>query len=147
MKRLKKALVVLFLTLVVGLSSAVPAFATATDSTLPTSFISYSTNTTSNVRVKDNDTSVYMKNTSGMTLWVYANGGSKPSSVGVTYSTGTTRNGHANVPAGQWLIINYINENGYGTAWLNISTASSSVSGNLSGLWSPDSVGSYPIAN
>jgi hypothetical protein len=117
------------------------------NSTLPSSFISYTTNATTGVRNKTNTTSVYMKNESGMTLWVYANGGSKPTPVPLTYSTSTTIGGHANVAVGRRAVRTLIYENGYRSAWLNISTAATSVSGNLAGAWSPDSTGAYTPAN
>ncbi|MCL2083310.1 MAG: hypothetical protein FWH04_08785 [Oscillospiraceae bacterium] len=148
MKKLQKLSLSLALSLILAVSLALPAFASNhSDTNLPTSFISYTTNATTGVRAKQNTTSVYMNNTSGMTLWVYANGGSKPSNPSVTYSTGTTRGNYAKVLPGKYRIVTWIYENGYRSAWLNISTATSGVSGNCKGQWSPDSVGSYPPAN
>jgi len=126
-----------------------PAFAANTsDTTLPTSFISYTSGATTTVRNKTNTTPVYMNNTSGMTLWVYANGGSKPSgSISCTYSTGTTVGIFATVKPGKYVIHSTIYEKGYRSAWLNISTATNGVSGYCNGVWSPDTAGSYPSAN
>lgn len=124
------------------------AFAAETsDTNLPTSFISYTSNATTSVRPKTNTTPVYVNNKSGMTLWVYANGGSKPSNVSTTYSTGTTVGTYAKVKVGKYVVHSTIYEKGYRKAWLNISTATSGVSGYCSGKWSPDTAGSYPSAN
>ena len=144
--RIKKMFAVLSATAIMITLSAVPALASVTDSTLPTRFIAYTAYANTDTRTKDNDTSVYMNNTSGMTLWVYTNGGTAPS--GTTgIDVGTTIGGYANVNPGEYKIRNYIQEYGYTTAFCNISTATNGVGGTLSGKWSPDSVGNFPNAN
>lgn len=148
MSKIKKIIVSFAAVVAVASSTTLPVFAAnTTDTTLPTSFIGYTQNATTEVRSKTNTSSCYVYNTSGMTLWIYANGGSKPASVNSTYSTGTTIGGYAKVLPGKYVIKQYIYENGYRSAWLNISTGSSSVSGYCKGLWSPDTAGSYPSAN
>ncbi len=57
-----------------------------------------------------------------------------------------TVNDHANATRpGRWRIMNYVNERGFGyarlTAWANNGATS------LHGVWSPDSVGTYPSIN
>lgn len=148
MNKFKKRIISLALGLIAMSSVATPTLAANTkDASLPTDFISFGSSTTTNVRSKTNTTPVYMNNQSGMTLWVYANGGYKPSNVSLTYSTGTTIGRFARVPVGKYVIHTYIYENGYRSAWLNISTATSGVSGKCRGKWSPDTAGSYPSAN
>lgn len=148
MKKTQKMMMSLAVSFIMLASAVSPVFAANTsDTTLPTGFISYSSNVTTTVRSKTNTTPVYIKNTSGMNLWVYANGGSKPSNPSVVYSTGTTQGGFAKVLSGQYVIHTLIYENGYRSAWLNISTATNGVSGNCKGVWSPDTAGSYTSAN
>lgn len=148
MKKTQKMMMSLAVSFIMLASAVSPVFAANTsDTTLPTGFISYSSNVTTAVRSKTNTTPVYIKNTSGMNLWVYANGGSKPSNPSVTESTGTTQGGFAKVLPGQYVIHTLIYENGYRNAWLNISTATNGVSGKCKGVWSPDTAGSYASAN
>ena len=87
MKNFKKVALALASSLI--MASTLTAFAApnTTDTDLPTGTVSYTKNVTTGVRAKTNTTPVFMNNQSGMTLWVYANGGSKPSSVSVTYNT------------------------------------------------------------
>lgn len=108
------------------------------DSTLPTKFISYTTWADTANRSKTDDSSVYIKNTSGMDLWVVVR---SSSGVNCTY------NEHAIVGKGSWLMHNTVYEKGYKSCNLHISTAKTSVSGKLSGAWSPDSAGPYDYAN
>ena len=137
--------VVVLATLVTATAMTASAAETS-DTALPSSYITYTGGANTTVRSKTNTTSVYMYNKSGMTLWVWANGGSKPGNPAL-YDAGTTIGGHANVMPGQYKVRTLIYEKGYRTAWLNITTATSGVAGNCSGLWSPDSIGSYPSAN
>jgi len=148
MKALKKLALSLVLCIVLVSALALPTLASNhSDTALPTSFIGYTTKATTSVRSKNNTTPVYMNNKSGMTLRVYANGGSKPSSINYLTTTKTTVGGVAHVKPGQYRIHTWIREYGYITAWLNISVATSGVSGNCNGYWSPDSIGTYPSAN
>lgn len=148
MSKMKKMVVSLAAVLAFTASASLPTFAANTsDSALPTKFISYTQNATTEVRSKTNTTPCYVNNTSGMTLWVYANAGSKPSNVSATYNTGTTVGGFTKVLPGKYVVHSTIYEKGYRTAWLNISTGTSSVSGTCKGYWSPDTAGSYPSAN
>lgn len=127
--------------------SAVPTCASVKDTTFKSTFLAYTQYYNTISREKEDSTSVYMKNTSGMTLWVYTNGGTKPSGTPTLTDTGTTIGGHANVKVGEYKIRNYVYEKGYKKVYLNLSTATSGVSGYLNGKWSPDSVGTYPSAN
>ncbi|MCI8669015.1 MAG: hypothetical protein HFI34_05780 [Lachnospiraceae bacterium] len=148
MKKIQKVALALASSLIMA-STSVTAFATPNtkDTDLPTESVSYTKNVTTGVRAKTNTTPVYMNNQSGMTLWVYANGGSKPSSISVTYNTGTTIGTYAKVKPGKYVIHTTIYEDGYRKAWLNISTGVNGVSGKCKGVWSPDTAGSYPSAN
>lgn len=135
------------LSLVLVVALEVPAFAkepetrTIEDSTFPTRFIGYSTSSGYNtiLRGKDDKSYHYIMNTSGFNLWVISKAGRDKSN--------QTIGGHAIVPNGEWFIANLIKERGYSTCYLNITTATSGTSGYLSGKWSPDSVGNYPVVN
>ncbi len=94
-------------------------------------------------RVKDNDSSSYVRIdsiTKSCRMYIDgADGKYGPWS-------NCTVNGYANATrVGKWRIMNYVNEWGYDyarlTAWANNGATS------LYGVWSPDSVGSYPSIN
>ena len=147
MKNLKKVALVMVSSLIMASTSLTAFAANTADDDLPTGTVSYTKNVTTGVRDKTNTSPVYMNNKSGMTLWVYANGGSKPSSIPVTYSTNTTIGTYAKVKPGKYVIHTTIYEDGYRKAWLNISTGVAGVSGPCKGVWSSDTAGSYPSAN
>ena len=111
----------------------------AIDFKFPARFISYSNSYNSVIRSKEDVSYNYVNNTSGFDLWVVTKAG--------TDKSNQTKNGHAIVPRGAWFIANYVYENGYRSCFLNVTTATSGTSGTLRGEGSPDSVGSYPVAN
>lgn len=94
-------------------------------------------------RLKDNDSSSYVKISSiTRSCRMYIDGGHS--------RTGSWRNctvnDHANATrVGNWRIMNYVNEWGYGyarlTAWANNGATS------VAGVWSSDCAGSYPSIN
>jgi hypothetical protein len=90
------------------------------------------------VRAKDDASSHYIHNTSGFNLWVRSM---------TPGNTNRTINDHAIVPSAQRRVRNTIKENGGSSCKLNITTATSGTTGNLTGVWSPDCAGSYPAAN
>lgn len=121
-----------------------PTTRTAHDSDIPRTFIGYSYNSGYNtypVRDKDNNSYIYiyLLNNSGFNLWVVAKSGSGANCM-------RNGNGHAIVPTGQYFVTNFVRERGYTNCYLNLTTAQSGTSGYVQGAWSPDSVGSYPIA-
>lgn len=120
---------------------SLPVFADETsDTQLPTTKIGFSFTQAANTgfRPKTNTTSHYIKNTSGFNLWVRSmNSG----------GTNLTVNDHAIVPVAERFIRNLVYEKGNRNCKLNVTTAVSGTTGTLRGLWSPDSVGSYPNAN
>lgn len=136
---------VLTMGLMMGLSvSAVasdPTTRSAKDSTFPRVFIGYDYGDGYNtsIRSKEDDSYNYVMNTSGFNLWVVTKAGTDNSNV--------TRGSYAIIPNGEWFITNYVYERGYRSCYLDITTAKSGVFGYLSGKWSPDSVGNYPVAN
>lgn len=144
MKKAKR-LMSSILALGMAIALSIPVFAdeampmSAMDSKFPTQFISYSKSYNSVIRTKEDASYNYVNNTSGFNLWVITKAGSDKSN--------QTKNGHAVVPSGEWFIANYVYENGYRSCLLNVTTATSGTSGYLKGKWSPDSVGSYPVAN
>lgn len=97
----------------------------------------------SNVRYKDNASSVYVYQKGSASLWV------------VTYgvpNSGTrsneTKHSYAIVPGySKRRIYNYIFENGYRKAQINLTSTSSGSTIRAYGDWSPDCCGSYPVAN
>lgn len=121
-------------------SLSLPVFASAHDSTIPHTFIgySYSSGLNTDVRAKEDKTWNYVNNTSGFNLWVETH---------ATDGSNQTKGGHAIVPTGQYFITNYVKETHHDYCYLNITTANQGTSGWLSGAWSPDSVGSYPVVN
>lgn len=143
--RKAKRLMSSILAMGMAIALSVPVFAdeampmSASDSSFPMTFISSAKSYDTIRRSKDNDSYVYVKNTSGLDLRVRTKAGSN----GKNY----TKNGSAVVPSGEWFVANYINENGYTSCYLTISAANAGASGYLKGKWSPDSVGSYPVAN
>ena len=92
-------------------------------------------------RAKEDSSSVYIKPSNYRDLCIKTFG----------YRNGSwnndTKNGYAIVTKGEWLIHNYIYERGSRSAKLNITTATPGTSGIATGVWSPDSVGSYTVAN
>nr|WP_296957443.1 DUF2712 domain-containing protein [uncultured Mediterraneibacter sp.] len=138
---MKKRVLALLMVMAIGSSGvSVQAAGNVTDKPLPNKKISFdfSTAAKTNLEYKRDDTSHYIKNTSGFNLWVR--------SLSSTGANCTLRK-HAIVQTGEWFIYNTVYEKGYSKCRLDITTAASGVSGNLKGYWSPDSVGSYPVAN
>lgn len=123
--------------------SSIPAYAANTSDT-PFYFsvgFSYDQAGETGSRFKENSTSVYMKSNNDLSLWVQTKG----------YNSGRwenyTKRGHAVIGRGEWFIHNYIHESGAPSAKLNITSEKYGTSGYADGVWSPDSVGSYPVAN
>lgn len=114
----------------------------ASDSAYSFSMSGNGTNGTSG-RSKDNDSSSYVKIssiTNSCRMYIDGAHGKYGS------WNNCTVNGYANATrAGNWRIMNYVNEWGYSyarlTAWANNGATS------LYGVWSPDSVGTYPSIN
>lgn len=80
-------------------------------------------------------------NNSGFNLWVISYD---------RYYNNRTQGLRVIIPGGEWFITNSVYKaNGYrpDLCRLNITAGTSGVSGYLKGKWSPDSVGSYPVAN
>ncbi len=133
------------LAICISASSTVIANATSQDSALPTEYISSTTSVYTGWRYKDDATSHYIYNLSGLPIRV----------ISYSYSgVNRTKNGYAVIPSmSQRFIQNYIRERyNDGTESDNRCRLSirSNISGSyttLSGAWSPDSVGNYPIAN
>lgn len=109
------------------------------DTNLPSTYISSSTYASTEYRDKYDSTSHYIYNMSSLQIRAisYAQNG-----------TNCTNKNFAVIPANsKRFIYNSIYEWGYRNCRLSIRANISGSAGTLSGLWSPDSVGSYPIAN
>lgn len=135
-----------FLTTVLAASTvimaSVPTYAkNNTDTKLPEQFIGFGYNTAANtaVRAKQDDSYHYIWNKSGFNLWVR--------SFDKTGRKNLTTHGYAIIPCGQRFISNVVYEKGYRACKLNVTTATEGTTGKLRGLWSPDSVGHYKVAN
>lgn len=139
---MKKKIIALLLVCMCTLVTVTPAFASNIDSTFPSTFISNTSSYESNHRYKENSSSVYINNTSGLDLNVNIYGATNISSYGANCTPRKTI-----VQTGKWLMHNTVNESGYTYCYLKINANKSGVSGYLTGQWSPDSVGSYPYAN
>ncbi|WP_251389234.1 hypothetical protein [Mediterraneibacter agrestimuris] len=148
MKKRKSAVCgLLTMCITMGLGTSVfagePETRATWDSYFKEDFIGYSTTQAHEtpMRWKDNDSYHYVMNTSGFNLWVISYD---------RYYNNRTRGLRAIVPGGEWFITNSVFEDhGYvrDECRLNITSATSGVSGYLKGKWSPDSIGSYPVAN
>ena len=114
----------------------------AADSAFDFTMAGNGTNGTSG-RMKDNDTSSYVKiSYIKNKCRLYIDGANTKNGPWHNCTVG----GYANATRiGQWRIMNYVNENGYDyarlTAWANSGAT------RLYGVWSPDSVGTYPSIN
>lgn len=114
-------------------------FASAADSSLPSNFISWNRSADTNKRAKENDSYHYIYNRSSMPLWVQSRSAS---------GVNCTKNDHAIIPSGrERFITNYVYEWGHRSCFLRIYAGAEKASGILKGVWSPDSVGSYTVAN
>lgn len=148
MKIKKIAAFALALMLIVG-AIAVPASATTRDVTDEyfdgwAGYV-YKTSDTFYVdqRVKENATSIYIYNYSEVTLKVRGEGWNGKQWVNETCGAGS-----ATVPQGEYFIETLINEHGESLARLAINSAQNyGKKRYVYGKWSPDSVGSYPVAN
>ncbi len=126
-------------------TSTLTASASAKDSVFPTQYISSSSYYVSKWRYKDNTTSHYIKNTSSLELRV----------ISYSYSNvNRTKNGSAVIPGNSERFINNFIRERYNDHTENDSRCKLSIrcnisgaSGKISGAWSPDSVGSYIVAN
>lgn len=112
-----------------------------TDTILPSKIVGYGFNAAANteLRRKEDSSFHYIKNNSGFDLYVRSMNGA----LTVNYTNGNK----AIVPGGQYFISNWVYERGAQYCKLNIISAKSGVTGRVNGLWSPDSVGSYPVVN
>ena len=137
---MKKKLLALFLAVAVGSTGIVASAKNNSDTSLPNKKVSFSFSSAAqtDLRAKEDSSSHYIKNNSGFDLWVRSLNSS---------NTNLTYKGRAIVKGGQWRIHNSIYEKGYRSCKLDITSAKSGVSGYLKGVWSPDSLGSYPFAN
>lgn len=130
-------------TLALPVCAQEPTARSATDSTIPSRFISYTTEYNTDHRQKDTSGYIYLKNDAGFNLWVIAK--ASVNSANCMSRDPNNYYAHSIVPTGQYFLTNYVIERGYGNCYLNLTTATSGTSGYVKGAWSPDSVGSYPI--
>lgn len=140
-----KKIIALVLTLSMMSSSTIIANASTADSDLPEKYVSTSITVYSNWRAKENSTSHYIYNLAKQEIRVYSY-----SDKGIN----RTVNGSAIIPyLSQRLIRNTIWERyADGTETSNrcrlaIKGTIPAVNVQLAGVWSPDSVGNYPVAN
>jgi hypothetical protein len=120
--------------------STIPAYANnSSDTTLPTEYISSTTYVSTEYRAKTDDSYHYIFNQTSIEVRA------------ISYSqngTNCTKGSYAAIPSNsKRFITNYVYENGYSNCRLSIRSNISGASAILSGKWSPDSVGSYTVAN
>lgn len=98
-------------------------------------------------RAKQNSTSTYVHVYNVPSVYIRTDvQGYRPSSgTGNNYWTNETIGGTVLLKKGQWFIRQLVYENGGRSARLKLQRVSTN--GIVSGMWSPDSVGSYPIVN
>lgn len=134
----------LLLTMLGTMNMSALAAGNIDDTHLPSQFISHSIRTETKSRAKEDATSHYIYNKSSLTLRVASRviiNGQKINK--------TSGGGYVLVPTGEYFIYNNVFEdNGYRSmdCQLHIYVDKKWTGGILSGLWSPDSVGSYPVA-
>lgn len=144
MRKIKR-LVGVILAMAMIMSFSIPVFASepetrsSVDSTIPRTFIGYSSGLDTGTRYKEDYSYIYISNTAGFNLKVVAKA--------TVNNSNQTRGKYAIVPIGEYFITNSVRENGYDRCFLNIKTATVGTSGYVTGKWSPDSVGSYPVVN
>ncbi len=146
MKKTIKKITLAFLTATSLLSIPFSVSASTTDSTFSNKPVGFTFDQAyiSPKRVKDNSSTVYMKSHVQIALDVRT--------LGSNVSTGLnglncTTNGKAYITKGSWFIYNSIKENGLIYANIQVSTYYKYTSGIVSGAWSPDSFGTYTVAN
>lgn len=109
------------------------------DTALPTDYVSSTQCTFTGYRNKEDDSYNYINNEIGLQLRV------------ITYSddsTNCTKNSSAVIPGNsKRFITNYVHERQFSRCRLYIRADISGSNARLNGKWSPDSVGSYIIAN
>ena len=137
---MKKKLLTLFTVCCLGMSMTVPVMANnSTDTTLPEKFVDSSRHVQTGLRSKQDKTPHYVYNTSKFGYQV------------ISYNenfVNHTVNKTATVAAGKKRFVrNTIYKDGFRKCRLDITVAKVGTSGNVQGIWSPDSVGSYPYAN
>ena len=146
MKKTIKKITLAFLTATSLLSIPLSVSASTWDTTISNTLVGFTFDEAyiSPKREKDNYSSVYMKSEVQIALDVRT--------LGSNVSTGSnglncTKNGKAYITQGSWFIYNSIKENGLRYANIQVSTYYKYTSGIVSGAWSPDSVGTYTVAN
>lgn len=110
-----------------------------TDRKIPKQYVSSSHWATTDYADKQDATSHYIYNACGLRVRVvsYAQNGAN-----------CTNNSYAVISANsKRFIFNSVWEDGYRNCRLSIRADVSGSSGNVTGWWSPDSIGSYPVAN
>lgn len=119
---------------------ATPAYANnSVDSTLPSEYISYTTYVSTELRDKYDSSYHYIYNKCGIQISVLSYSQS---------NVNCTKSSYALIPANsERFITNYVYEWGYRNCKLSIRGNIPGASVKLEGVWSPDSVGSYPVAN
>lgn len=137
---IKKKCLPLLMAATIGCTSLTSLAANTGDTNFPIKAIGfqYSAAAQTQLRDKQDKTSHYVYNMSGFNLWIRS---LASNNVNCTYKE------YAIVQPGEWFIWNTVRENGYTQCKLDITTAQAGSTGILSGKWSPDSVGSYPVAN
>ena len=152
-KYLKKVILVGMALMIALMTMIVPASAANNGDTDFSLNVKTSSNDYTGAREKQDDsgTYVYYKyNTTGLTGAVKfrvmgSNSQSSPALLAINY----TRNGYGTISKGQErLISQYVYENGKKYAFLSTpKVASGDPTGTATGVWSPDSVGSYTYCN
>lgn len=139
MKIIKKISATL-LVLSLSIATVLPVYANNHgDTKLPSQYISSTTYVHTELRDKYDDSYHYMYNKCSIEVSV------------ISYSqqdNNCTNHGYALIPANsKRFISNYVYEWGYRNCKLSIRSNISGASTTLSGYWSPDSIGSYIVAN
>lgn len=135
-----KKMISLTLAMCLTIMTMIPVYANNnTDEDLPVKYISSTTYVRTNSRAKIDDSYHYIFNNCSLAIRVISYAGNDDN---------CTKGGYAVIPSKtERFITNTVHEDGYSACYLSIRSNISGAYTTLSGLWSPDSVGSYPIAN
>ena len=96
------------------------------------------------VEEKTNTSSVYMKLSTPRTVKVETQGSKYTNK---NFNNYTCNGDYAVVKTGEWFIYNNIGERLGSGAYARLAIWANTTAGNASGVWSPDSVGNYPVVN
>lgn len=145
--KIKKGITMLMGVAIIGTSVSIPSYASTADTDFDFNFHLAQTTCRTAGRLKENNSSTYIKASQlpsgGMTVQVEGSHSPESSSTWKNCTKGTSAT--ISVVGQGRRILQYVNENGYSYARLVGKKALTTQ--DASGVWSPDTAGSYPALN